>query len=214
MITQVQPEDSGTYSCEAERLDGGLASAVSLVRVLSPARVTIREAGPGVRVRRGARLGLVCRGEGRPLPLVSWWAGHTKLSRSGVGVARLELDTREGWERDTEQFTCRGHNGVGSPAQAAVTVTVLGPPEVKLSSGVQVCSLDVKCRVSSTTPAVLKWWYNGLLLHSGKIPEVKQSETFHGLIVDINIDRARAQSPWSLTSAAMRGARWCARWRT
>ena len=173
MITRVEPKDSGLYSCEVERLGGELASASVRVRVLSPARVTIEEAGAeaGVTVRRGARLGLVCRGQGAPPPLVSWWAGDIKVSRSGVGEARLELDTRE----VTEQFTCRGDNGVGSPASASVMVTVLGPPEVAVTSAPatqELCSLDISCHVSSATPSTIRWWYNGLLLHSDKIPEV------------------------------------------
>ena len=173
MITRVEPKDSGLYSCEVERLGGELASASVRVRVLSPARVTIEEAGAeaGVTVRRGARLGLVCRGQGAPPPLVSWWAGDIKVSRSGVGEARLELDTRE----VTEQFTCRGDNGVGSPASASVMVTVLGPPEVAVTSAQatqDLCSLDISCHVTSATPSTIRWWYNGLLLHSDKIPEV------------------------------------------
>ena len=213
MITRVEESDSGLYSCEAERLGGELASASVRVVVLSPARVTIREAGAGagLTVRRGARLGLVCEAGGAPPPLVSWWAGDTKVTRSGVGEARLELDPRE----VTEEFTCRGDNGVGSPASASVMVTVLGPPEVALTSSPvtrALCSLDMVCRVSSATPASIKWWYNGLLLHSGKIPEVTcQVDCVHHLMYVVT--RARARSRLFSTRVERR-ARWCARWRT
>ena len=34
------------------------------------------------------------------------------------------------------------------------------------------CSLHLQCQLASSTPVTIRWWYNGLLLHEDKLPEV------------------------------------------
>ena len=142
------------------------------VSVLAPAQVSISGAGHTgvVTVKVGSQLSLRCDGDGVPAPAVSWWRDGVMLTRSVVGGADLQLDSV--MTSSSGKYICRGDNGVGDTAADDITVNVLAPPSVQMSSDLMSCNLHVKCHIQSSSPAILRWWYNGLLLHKQKFPEV------------------------------------------
>ena len=51
---------------------------------------------------------------------------------------------------------------------------MLSPPPPRARAG---CSLHLQCQLASSTPVTIRWWYNGLLLHEDKLPEVRLLDT-------------------------------------
>ena len=135
------------------------------VSVLSPPRVSISGEAGHVTVKAGSRLHVRCSGEGVPAPAVSWWRGESMVTGAVVGGAVLALEQVE--TRDAGQYTCRADNGVGETASESVSVNVLAAPTIQMSmvsghrSG---CSVEISCHVTSSSPATLSWWFNGLML--------------------------------------------------
>ena len=174
-ISRVELDDAGIYTCETEAISGGVTMMTTSVSVLAPAQVSITGAGHTgvVTVKTGSQLSLRCDGDGVPAPAVSWWRDGVMVTRSVVGGADLLLDSVV--TSSSGKYICRGDNGVGDTAVDAITVSVLAPPSVQMSSDLISCNLHVKCHIQSSSPAILRWWYNGLLLHKQKFSEVSMT---------------------------------------
>ena len=171
-ISRVELDDVGIYTCETETVSGGVTMMTTSVSVLAPAQVSITGGGHTgeVTVKAASQLSLRCDGDGVPAPAVSWWRDGVMVTRSVVGGADLQLDNV--MTSSSGEYICRGDNGVGDTASDAITVNVLAPPGVQMSSNLESCNLHISCHIKSSSPAILRWWYNGLILHKQKFSEV------------------------------------------
>ena len=90
-----------------------------------------------------------CKVQGARTYIINAKAASSQLIKTEDLDQKLGPINTNNTKRVTEEFTCRGDNGVGGPASASVMVTVLGPPEVALTSAPAtraVCSLDIMCQ--------------------------------------------------------------------
>ena len=127
--------------------------------------------GSVLTVKADSHLRLECVGKGEPVPAVSWWKDDTMVTKSVIGGAVLELQQVDHWS--SGEYTCRGENGVDQPAAETISMKVLAPPIVKVSSYITMCNLNLVCDVISTSPGVIKWWSNGLLVNKVLFSEVR-----------------------------------------
>ena len=186
-VAGVLLSDAGEYTCETERSGGLLEVSRHRVEVISRPEVTISGAGDGVlSVKAGSRLRLVCRGEGRPRPAVSWWRDGKMISRSLI--ARSVLHLQEISAREAGQMTCKADNGVMGPVSEAVYLNVLSPPTVTISSTLTSCSLEVTCTASTSTPGRVRMMYSGQEVLSDNLqqgPGLSAVVSSHQAVVDI-----------------------------
>ena len=195
IVGRVTLSDGGEYSCETERSGGGLEVRRHIVEVISRPEVSISGAEHGVlTVKAGARLRLVCRGEGSPRPAVSWWRGGEMISSSLV--ARSVLHLGEVTASEAGQLTCKADNGVGGPASDTIYLNVLAPPSVTISSQLDSCSLQVTCQASSSTPGWVRMMYSGQVVLSESLqqsPGVRPMVSRHDVMLDICREEAASE---------------------
>ena len=186
-VAGVLLSDAGEYTCETERSGGLLEVSRHTVEVISRPEVTISGAGDGVlSVKAGSRLRLVCRGEGRPRPAVSWWRDGKMISRSLI--ARSVLHLEEISAREAGQITCKADNGVVGPVSERVYLNVLAPPTVTISSRLTSCSLEVTCTATTSSPGGVRMMYSGHEVLSDSLqqgPGLSAVVSNHQAVLDI-----------------------------
>ena len=84
------------------------------------------------------------------------------VSRSLVGRSVLHLG--EVTAREAGQLTCQADNGVGGPVSDTISLPVLAPPTVTITSSLTSCSLTVTCSTTSATPGWLRIMISGRVL--------------------------------------------------
>ena len=180
IVGRVDLSDAGEFSCETERAGGLLEARRFSVEVLSRPQVKIKGGEGGVvTVKAGARLELVCQGEGRPSPAVSWWRGGQMVSRSRVGRAVLHL--QEVTASQAGQLTCKADNGVGGLVEDNIFLSVLAPPTASITSSLISCNLQVTCTTSTSSLARVRLMYGGRVVVSDTVT----GTTNHHLALDI-----------------------------
>ena len=180
IIGRVAESDGGEFSCETERAGGVLAVGRFRLEVLSRPQVRVRGAHHGaVTVKAGARLELVCEGEGRPRPAVSWWRGGQMVSRARVGRAVLRLATVTASQAG--QLSCKADNGVGGLVEEKILLSVLAPPTASITSTLISCSLQVTCSTTTSSLAKVMLMYGGQVVVSDTVT----GSTNHHLALDI-----------------------------
>lgn len=70
-FTNIQQSIEGSYVCSAENSAGNVTATAQII-VQSPPRLTITPNAGVMNVKEGSSVRLVCRGEGKPLPVVYW----------------------------------------------------------------------------------------------------------------------------------------------
>ena len=180
LVSRVEMSDGGEFSCETELSGGELAVRRFSVSVLSRPRVRIRGGDHGaVAVKAGARLELVCQGEGAPQPAVSWWRAGQMVSRSRVGRAVLSLGRVT--PSQAGQLTCKADNGVGGLVEENILLSVLAPPTASITSSLESCNLQVTCSTTTSSLARVLLMYGGRVVVSDTVT----GTTNHHLALDI-----------------------------
>ncbi|XP_015110076.1 neurotrimin [Diachasma alloeum] len=184
-ISQVQPEDSGEYVCQATRPSSwGHVTQVHAIEVMYPPSVhSVPEAGE-LEVNLGEEVEIACIAKGVPYPSISWRMKDEEMKlldeRSKL---RFQADNRS----LSGRYTCVADNGVGDPATAAIELRICYKPEIEpkkswihASPGIRV---QLDCRVSAWPEALVDWYFEGeKILFSSRIVK-HTADQVHSLII-------------------------------
>ncbi|XP_042222952.1 protein amalgam-like isoform X3 [Homarus americanus] len=159
-LSQVQPDHQGIYTCEIATQPPRTLSHTLTVKV--PPSVYPINNRSTVTVKMGGAITLSCQASGNPTPKVTWSRKGGNLPGPAHG-ASLTLD--EVVPEDNGMYMCMANNGVGKPATATVTLSVMHPPKVwaeneEVFSGVTY-DATLACYVDAEPPPQVKWYRVG-----------------------------------------------------
>ena len=120
LLIALHCQDASEYTCEVDIMARPISITHRLEVLVAP-RVQCKDTK--VTLRKGESYTLRCSAQGEPNPRVSWSrrAGQASFPlSSGLSLHLARVD------RQTEgEYVCTAANGVGQPAVASVTVSVL-----------------------------------------------------------------------------------------
>ncbi|XP_058809308.1 basement membrane-specific heparan sulfate proteoglycan core protein-like isoform X2 [Phymastichus coffea] len=117
-INNVTSYDEGTYVCVAQNIIGTTSATVTL-EVNSYPVISISPQHGILKLKKGARLHLICTGNGQPMPVVSWNKedGLTPVINPYSGPERLSpsatIDINSVTLADEGTYTCRATSPAG-----------------------------------------------------------------------------------------------------
>ncbi|KAB0366601.1 hypothetical protein FD754_010757, partial [Muntiacus muntjak] len=168
-ISQVQPADSGTFTCVASS-PAGVANRHFVLQVHVPPVLVPAEFQNDVAVVRGSLVFLPCEARGSPLPFVSWMRdGEPLLPQSVEHGPGLLLESVEAGDAGT--YSCVAVSEAGE-ARRHFQLTVMDPPyiedsgepeELLLTPGTP---LELLCDARGTPTPNITWHKDGQALSS------------------------------------------------
>nr|XP_020731255.1 hemicentin-2-like [Odocoileus virginianus texanus] len=168
-ISQVQPADSGTFTCVASS-PAGVANRHFVLQVHVPPVLVPTEFQNDVAVVRGSLVFLPCEARGSPLPFVSWMKdGEPLLPQSVEHGPGLLLESAEAGDAGT--YSCMAMSEAGE-ARRHFQLTVMDPPyiedsgepeELLLTPGTP---LELLCDARGTPTPNITWHKDGQALSS------------------------------------------------
>ncbi|XP_041986015.1 MAM domain-containing glycosylphosphatidylinositol anchor protein 2-like isoform X2 [Aricia agestis] len=169
LIRDVQPDDSGVYSCEI--LQENLPSIHHRVAVLESPRIREFIATDNGRVTEGADLVLTCDVTGSPPPKIVWSRdgpnGNERLHERDGEFFNNSVLIRNVNRQHTGKYYCYAFNPIGSN-QAEVNVHVKGKPRVHVHRTVVNSAVNVEavlqCAVHDDSDVRIRWYKDGQLV--------------------------------------------------
>ncbi|XP_012372192.1 hemicentin-2 [Octodon degus] len=166
-ISQVQPADSGTFTCVAVSL-AGVANRNFTLQVLVPPILEPVDFQDDVVATPGSSVLLPCEAQGSPLPLVSWLKdGEPFLPQSLEQGPGLQLE-RVG-AGDSGTYSCVATSEAGE-ARRHFRLTMMDPPHIQHSGQPAELSLmagapmELLCDAQGVPPPNITWHKDGQAL--------------------------------------------------
>ncbi|XP_047380794.1 hemicentin-2 [Sciurus carolinensis] len=166
-ISQVQPADSGTFTCMAVS-PAGVADRNFTLQVLEPPILEPVEFQNNIAVVRGSSVVLPCVARGSPPPLVSWMKdGEPLLPQSLEQGPGLQLETVGAGDSGT--YSCVAVSEAGE-ARRRFQLTVMDPPHIEGSGQPAELSLtpgaplELRCDARGIPPPNVTWHKDGQAL--------------------------------------------------
>jgi len=173
----VRTTDNGTFVCQVGAAGGGVLEVEHRLSVQVAPSVAPVPPNGRVTATEGETVSLHCNATGVPEPRLAWQKSvGTVPGRQGCGGTCYTIpDVQRGASGD---YICSAVNGVGHPAHATLTLTVLYPPIVSpLSPAVSGTGLlSLGCKVSGEPPPTLDWFKDGQLLRA-RVREQPQAQS-------------------------------------
>ena len=169
-ISNLNPVDSGEYSCQIELPSGELLVSRKSLVVLQPPTAKISPGGGAITVKTGTSVVLTCSGSGVPVPEITWTKDGKVL---GTGKGQADLPLQEVQWQAGGLYQCHANNGVGDQEHIKnFTVNVLHAPvvevlpaEVEMNPGApQECRVQIQCLVYSAPASRIQWFHNNRLM--------------------------------------------------
>ncbi|KAL0116679.1 hypothetical protein PUN28_009952 [Cardiocondyla obscurior] len=179
-VTNVQPNDSGTYMCQVNT--DPMRSQTGYMKVVIPPDIMdLDNTADMLTARENGDLLLRCRATGNPEPLVIWRRedGRNITLRNENSVKRTrtfegeQLDLRAIQRQEMGSYLCIASNGVPPSVSKRYYVNVRFKPLIKVSNQLVAAPVDsdvlLQCYVESS-PKALNTWYrnNGIKLLAGE----------------------------------------------
>jgi len=188
-VENLQRRDEGQYTCSVSTL-GSPVTLTHQLEILVPPTIEADPLDGNFVVKKGKHIELRCKAAGNPPPDVHWTkeggpglvGGHTARVERGAGLV-LSSVTRE----DEGTYICTASNGVGSPASASTSLTVLYPPEIELEtnrvhSGINK-EAHLTCRVQGNPEPIVSWYKDSNLLRESDTVRFRTEQSRHTLIL-------------------------------
>ncbi|XP_052285916.1 roundabout homolog 2-like isoform X6 [Dreissena polymorpha] len=186
-ITNVSPEDNGTYVCTAEN-NAGKAEAVAVLNVYFAPSIVIKPSNQIVAV--GRTVSLPCKVLGNPEPTIYWETKSSselmfenkvyadgRMSVADDGTLRIERVMKS----DGGEYTCKAIGSNSQPAEATALLTVRAedgvlfpesdlrpPPIIRFGPNDQTLPEDanafLRCQATGDPSPTIRWYRNGALL--------------------------------------------------
>jgi hypothetical protein len=161
-VRNIRDSDDGVYSCQVP----GQPTVTQNNRIIvsKPPSITVHP-GQNVQIDTNGFLELECLANGRPKPTVIWSRKDKRLLPSGRQSDEGEQLVIRSVQRSAGgQYICTADNGIGSPVNKTITVTVLYAPIINMTSEVVHTgpghSLTIECIVQSDPEADIIWFHN------------------------------------------------------
>ncbi|KAG8040696.1 hypothetical protein G9C98_002692 [Cotesia typhae] len=184
-VSQVQPQDSGKYVCQASRpAPWGHVTQVQTIEVLYPPSIhSVPEAGE-LEVNFGDEVEMACIAKGVPYPSISW---RMKDEEMKLLDERSKLRFRADNRTLSGRYTCVADNGIGEPAMANIDLRIRYKPEIEskkswihASPGIR-AQLD--CKVTAYPDAKVDWFIeNERITYSSRIVKFIAGQV-HSLVI-------------------------------
>uniref|UniRef100_G3PFV5 IgLON family member 5 n=1 Tax=Gasterosteus aculeatus aculeatus TaxID=481459 RepID=G3PFV5_GASAC len=152
-IEKVQVTDEGPYICSSQANNNPRIANVYLIVQVAARIVNISK---NVSVNEGENVNLFCLAVGRPEPTVTW-----KDQKYGLVSDGEFLDITEIKRQQAEDYECITNNGVASPDQRKVKVTVNYPPlitDMKNMPAHLGKTAILRCEAMAVPPASFEWY--------------------------------------------------------
>jgi len=135
-IRKAQPEDAGRYMCQVN--SNPMITQVGIVDVVvSPVILDFESSPSHITVREGARVVLNCRGDGVPLPRITWRredGRHINFGndrkKEAVSLEGEKLVLNKITRTESGAYLCIASNGVPPSVSKRILVEVEFPPMV------------------------------------------------------------------------------------
>ncbi|XP_056224125.1 B-cell receptor CD22-like [Seriola aureovittata] len=159
-ITDLRPEHSGNYYCEAQNTRGRRNSTLTLTVVEDPPKFLSVSVSPSGEIVEGSSVTLTCSSDANPAANYTWYKENQKLFQGPEGVYHFTSINSE----DRGTYYCKSENHYGQINSSALHVDVQYAPKllsVSVSpSGeiVEGSSVNLTCS-SDANPAANYTWY-------------------------------------------------------
>ncbi|XP_053624986.1 peroxidasin [Plodia interpunctella] len=168
VILNVQVVDAGSYTCEAENINGKIGASADLEVMSTPAFLTVPT---DQTVTSGTKAIFRCRARGVPKPTLSWFLNTMTLPENGNYVLSNEnqvLTIQEATTDDEGIYHCRAENTEGLIEISAILKVndieqsapriVTKPENTDAFKGT---SIQLPCESEGEPPASIEWRKDG-----------------------------------------------------
>ncbi|KAH0955549.1 hypothetical protein HN011_011457 [Eciton burchellii] len=170
-VTNVQPNDSGTYMCQVNT--DPMRSQIGYMEVVIPPDIMdLDDTADLLTTKENGDVRLRCRATGTPEPVVIWRRedGRNITLRSEHGVKRTrtyegeQLHLRGVQRQEMGSYLCIASNGVPPSISKRYYVNVRFKPLIKVSNQLVAAPVDsdvlLQCYVESSPKALNTWYRN------------------------------------------------------
>ncbi|XP_014471391.1 PREDICTED: lachesin-like [Dinoponera quadriceps] len=170
-VTNVQPNDSGTYMCQVNT-DPMRSQTGHMKVVIPPDIMDLDDTADQLTTRENGDLRLRCLATGTPAPVVIWRRedGRNITLRNEHGVKRMrtyegeQLHLRDILRQEMGSYLCIASNGVPPSVSKRYYVNVRFQPLIKVSNQLVAAPVDsdvlLQCYVESSPKALNTWHRN------------------------------------------------------
>ncbi|XP_011204214.2 neurotrimin [Bactrocera dorsalis] len=163
-IAQLQPMDTGDYSCALKTDNDTEVQRVHSIIVQYPPTVKTEPEGI-IELPIGAVFQIICEARGVPQPKLYWrWNG--KLVDNQLIGNRLSMQIEVGSRAQTGPIECVANNSIGELAVAGMFLKVQFPPEVRLERNIIYTKVgirsDLECLIEAVPRASVNWFHHGV----------------------------------------------------
>ncbi|XP_053962939.1 neurotrimin [Anastrepha ludens] len=163
-ISQLQPADTGDYSCALKTDNNTEVEKMHSLIVQYPPTVMTEPEG-NIELPIGAVFQVICEARGVPQPKLYWrWNG--KLVDNQLVGNRLSIQIEVGSREQSGPIECVANNSVGDIAVAGMFLKVQFPPEVRVAQHVVYTKVgsrsDLECLVEAVPGSGVNWFHHGV----------------------------------------------------
>ncbi|XP_004517849.1 hemicentin-1 [Ceratitis capitata] len=163
-ISQLQPSDTGDYSCALKTDNDTEVKKMHAIIVQYAPTVKIEPEGV-IELPIGAVFQVICEARGVPQPKLYWrWNG--KLVDNEMIGNRLSMQIEVGSRAQTGPIDCVANNSIGDLAVTGMFLKVQFPPEVRLVQHIVYTKVglrsDLECLIEAVPRAVVNWFHHGV----------------------------------------------------
>ncbi|XP_045784672.1 peroxidasin-like isoform X1 [Maniola jurtina] len=168
IIENIQHEDAGLYTCQAENINGKVTASVNLEVKVAPAFLTVPK---DQTIALGDTAQFMCTARGVPKPIITWYKNTMVLPPSENILLRDEnqnLTIIEATEDDAGLYHCRAENSEGLTEISAILKVQnfqIVPPKIVLrpedTDAFKETSVQMPCEYESDPPANVEWRKDG-----------------------------------------------------
>ncbi|XP_032526637.1 peroxidasin [Danaus plexippus] len=168
VIENIKYEDTGSYTCQAENVNGKITASVTLEVMVAPAFIIVPK---DQTVTIGDSAHFRCTARGTPTPIIKWYRNTMSLPPSENIVFSdndQNLTIVETSEDDAGLYHCRAENSEGLTEISAVLKIEsfeIIPPKITLkpedTDAFKETTVQLPCEYESDPPALVEWRKDG-----------------------------------------------------
>ncbi|XP_059055424.1 peroxidasin [Achroia grisella] len=190
IIRKVQESDAGSYSCQAENINGKITASADLEVIVAPTFLTVPRPKNAI---LGEKIEFKCTAQGFPKPVITWFRNTLPLPESDNYVLKNENQIfiiLEVTIDDEGLYHCKAQNTEGIiEASAELKVDEINsiPPRITVqpedTDAFKGTSIQMPCEVEGEPPASIEWRKDGSRVR----PDGRIAITIFGSLIINNV---------------------------